>query len=249
MAGACILAVSAALRMGLGLARIACLRSLYGILASALPEAVFDIVEDTEYFTQKSIDNLAEHADSSDAVLIGCGLGLKQETREFVCSLVERLHTPILLDADGINAVSEHISVLDRTQSSGIVVTPHPKEMSRLTGKSVAYVQKNREQTAADFAREHGLTVVLKGRGRVIAAPGVEAFVNPTGNPGLATGGSGDVLAGMTASLMAQGVSPHDSAVCAAFIHGSVADVLASKTSEAYLLPSDLVKGMYLWNK
>ncbi len=249
MAGACMLSAGAALRSGVGLVRIAAVRSVYPILSSALPEAVFTVLDDEEYLTMRSLSRVLNVCNGADAALVGCGLGGNVKTVEMLNELIAQITVPMLIDADGINAVSQHIFVLNRLQSEDVVITPHPKEMARLTKKSVAQIQDEREKTAVDFAEKFALTVLLKGHRTVIAASRGESFINTTGNSGLATGGSGDVLAGIISSLMAQGMSGEDAAVCGAYIHGKNADILARKTSQSYLLPQDLVKGMYLWEK
>lgn len=249
MAGAAILSARAALRSGVGLLKIACVKALYPILASSVPEAVYIITEDEYYFTEKSLDMLYKAQKEATAVLIGCGLGQKAETINFALDFIKAIQTPLLIDADGINAVSKHINILRQIKSKDVIFTPHPKEMARLTDLSVAQVQENREKTAVDFAKKYGVTALLKGHNTIISDKNGNAFLNPTGNPGLAKGGSGDVLSGIIASLSAQGMCGFDAAVSGAYIHGKTADILVQKMSQASILPSDVAENVYLGMK
>lgn len=249
MAGASYLAASAALRAGAGLVRVAVTEKLYPILAPLLPEAVFTVTEDEKFFTGKSYNALKKASDAASAVLVGCGLGTDGATAQLLCRLLPEISAPLVIDADGLNIISEHIFILDMLKSRDAVITPHPKEMSRLTGASVTDLELDREKTALDFARRYSVSVLYKGHNTVIADKNGRAFVNKTGNSGLATGGSGDVLAGIIASLTAQGIGAFDAAVSAAYIHGRVADILAEKTSKAYLLPHDIVDNLYLFDR
>ena len=150
------------------------------------------------------------------------------------------LEKPLVLDADGINALSEHINLLEK-HSGEILLTPHPAEMARLINSDVKTVQQNRQKTASDFAKKYGVTVILKGHGTVIALKDGRVFINPTGNPGMATGGSGDVLSGMLVSFLAQGLSPETAAKAAVYIHGAAGDLAAEKKSQRSMLPSDIL--------
>ncbi|MCL2300305.1 MAG: NAD(P)H-hydrate dehydratase, partial [Firmicutes bacterium] len=168
---------------------------------------------------------LREALAGKSAVALGCGLGLNADTSEIVRSLLGEITCPLVLDADGINAAAAHTDVLKATHCQRswnmTVLTPHPGEMARLTGLSIAEIQSDREGTARRFAEEYGCVLVLKGAQTAIAAPGREPFVTPLPpNSGLAKGGSGDVLAGMTASLLAQGMAAFEAAVCAVLLHG-----------------------------
>ena len=249
MAGACILSAKSALRSGVGLVRIATVQRLYPILAISIPEAVFDILPDEEFFTLNSLQSLADGANNSAACLIGCGIGTNEPTQQLVLELLPKIKVPLLIDADGINAISKHIFILSQLKSCQVVLTPHPKEMSRLTDLAVPCIQSDRILSARNFAIKNNVTLLLKGNNTIIADKSGCIYQNTTGNSGLATGGSGDVLSGIISSIMAQGVGATDSAICGAYILGLVADILAERTSKSFLLPSDIIDNLYIWEK
>jgi hydroxyethylthiazole kinase-like uncharacterized protein yjeF len=187
---------------------------------------------------------LQQLASAMTVVAIGPGIGRHPETVEFVREAVRTLKCPLVIDADGLNAFDGNTELLDGGNRS-LVLTPHPGEMSRLAGISTKAVQADRLNIARTFAREHKLVLVLKGSLTVIALPDGTAWVNPTGNPGMATGGTGDILTGMTAGILAQ--MPNDSAraaVAAAYLHGLAGDVAAETMGEHSLIATDLLTGL-----
>lgn len=244
MAGACILSSLSALRSGVGLLKIALPQSIYPIVASSVYEAVYAVVADSKSGTvdENSIDYLLFESKNAKAVLLGCGLKCCGETADFVTHFVTLCQTPMLIDADGINSLSMNIDVL-KQRGSDIVLTPHIKEMSRLTGLSVEHILSDRQNVAESFAREHSVVLVLKGKDTIVT-DGSATFVNPTGNCGMAKGGSGDVLSGIIASLMAQGLKPIDAACCGVYIHGVAGDIAAKKLSKTAMLPSDIIANL-----
>lgn len=241
MAGACTLSSLSALRSGVGLLKVALPESIYPIVASTVYEAVFLPVKDSNNGTvcNTSLDFLLEASSKCNSILLGCGLKLCDETIEFVKSFVSACTTPMLIDADGINAVSLNIDVL-KDSKADIVLTPHPKEMSRLTGLSVDYIQSNRIEVAEKAARKFGVTLVLKGKDTVVT-DGVRTRINPTGNSGMAKGGSGDVLSGIISSLMAQGVDSFESSCIGVYIHGLAGDLASKHLSKTAMLPRDII--------
>ncbi len=243
MAGAEILSAKSALRSGIGMLRLAVVNSIYPIVAGVVHEAVYVPMSSNNYGTfkadRKNLDIIFENAEKSDALLIGCGLGVNEDTESIVKELVTKCKTPMLIDADGINCISKHIHLL-KDSSAPIVVTPHPGEMSRLTGLSVKEIENNREKTAVNFSREYNVVTVLKGADTIVT-DGKEKFISYAGNPGMATGGSGDVLAGITASFMAQGYSPLESACIGVFTHGTAGDCAKADVGEISMLPSDII--------
>lgn len=245
MAGAEILSAKSALRTGVGLLRLLILKSVYPIVAQVVPEAVFLPVDngDKLSFSMKNIDTINENIGKSKALLIGCGLSHNEDTENLVQYIVKNCKIPMVLDADGLNCISNHINLL-KEKSCDIIITPHPGEMSRLTGLSVKEISANPQKVAEDFTREYGVVTVLKGADTVISN-GEETYISYAGNPGMATGGSGDVLAGIISSLLAQGYSPTDSACCGVFIHGSAGDEAKKVLGEASMLPSDIVDNIY----
>ncbi|MBQ7133077.1 MAG: NAD(P)H-hydrate dehydratase [Ruminococcus sp.] len=241
MAGACVLSSLSALKSGVGLLKVALPQSIYPIVASSVFEAVYLPVKDSDSGTVDitSLDFLLDNSKSCSAVVIGCGLKMCDETTHFVREFVMANIKPILIDADGINALSRNINIL-KSVNSDVVLTPHPKEMSRLTSLSVEYIQENRVEVAEKFAKEYGVTVVLKGKDTVVTN-GENTFINPTGNAGMAKGGSGDVLSGIIGSLIAQGVGVFEASCCGVFIHGMSGDLAAKELSKTSMLPSDIV--------
>ena len=241
--GAPVLAARAALRTGAGLVYLGVPRDIYPIVAVKCDEAMpFPLPEDYPAILEK--------ARSCDAALIGPGLGRAPETEALVLRLLSDLDLPVVLDADGINALAGHINILDK-RSALTVLTPHEGEFARLTG--CALPVEDRLSAARDFAGAHGCILVLKGAGTVTAAPDGSAFVNTTGNPGMAKGGSGDVLAGMIAALLGQkylrqerraGDNAPELAADAVFYHGAAGDACAKKFGEYAMLPTDLIEAL-----
>ncbi len=249
MAGAAALSAKAAVRCGTGLVQVAVPLSIYPIVASHVIEPIFTLLSDGEAGTQQVL----EQAKRATAYLVGCGMGTEEEEKQRVYALISQAKAPLVLDADGINAVAENIDVL-KTASAPLILTPHPGEMARLLGITVQEVQSNRLEIARSFAQEHQVILVLKGHNTLVAVPGEEApgeissrftgkvYYNPTGNPGMAKGGSGDVLAGMIAAFCAQGVEPWKAAVSGVYLHGLAGDRCAKAYSQRAMLPTDLVE-------
>ena len=250
MAGAAMMAVKAAQRCGAGLAVAAIPRSIYPPMAAALPEAVFLPLPETEEgrLCMAACPELRRRLRSADAVVLGCGLGTGGAVEAVVRDVLAGAACPVVLDADGINCVAGHIDIRKTTRAP-LVLTPHPGEMARLLGCTIEEVQANRLETARRFAEEHQVVLVLKGSKTVVAAPGQPTLINTTGNPGMATGGSGDVLAGMIASFIAQGFEPYRAAMCAVHLHGLAGDRAAARLSQHAMLPTDLLEelgGLFL---
>ncbi len=236
MTGAVYLCSMAALRSGVGLLKIASDEKTLDILKLRLSEPVFCPVDVS---TKDGLDNLVELCDKSNAVLIGCGLGNAENTKNAVKYIIRNTKTKIILDADGINAISDSINILKEAAES-VILTPHPAEFSRISRFDVNCIQSDRINKAKEFALEYSCTLMLKGASTVICDKDGNLAVNTTGNPGLSKGGSGDVLAGVCASLVCQGLSDFDASVCASFLHGKAADNLAKIIGQSGLLPSDL---------
>ena len=243
MAGAAMLAASAALRCGAGLVQLAIPRSVYPCAASRLWEAVFLPLPETEEgkLAPQSIPLLLDASRRVSSCLLGCGMGMSSAAANTVEALLRQSKIPTVLDADGINAVAEHKDILKAVQAP-LILTPHPGEMARLTGMTVAQVQASRTSLAAEFATQHGVVLVLKGHHTVIAAPDGRQWVNPTGNAGMARGGSGDLLAGMIAAFLAQGMDAADAAVLGVWLHGAAGDLCAKKRSQTAMLPHEMLE-------
>lgn len=242
MAGAAIMAGKAALRCGLGLLKTALPKSIYPIAAGAIFESVFFPLEETSdgKISKCNIDFLLCEAEKSSAVLLGCGLSVCDDTEELVNSFIENCTKPLVLDADALNCVSKNPKILKKAKAP-IIITPHPGEMARLVKSTPKAVNADRAEIAADFAKEYGVVTVLKGSGTIIASPDGKILINRTGNSGMATGGSGDVLAGMSGSLLAQGAKAFDAAAAAVYLHGLAGDIAAEKLGRISMLPTDLI--------
>ena len=233
MPGAAVLATAGALKMGAGRVTAA--------LPAACPEAMLLDVAENEIHGM-DIGEISRLVDfPADAWLIGPGMGREPQTLEVIRELVAQLRAPMVLDADALFAVCGYLRLLKRAQAP-IVITPHPGEMAKLLGVSVEEVQSNRVELAESFAKQTDTVVVLKGVGTVIAAPEGRIFINNTGNPGMATAGAGDVLAGMVATLLAQGMVPAVAAACAVWLHGHAGDLAAAEHGMAGLLAGDIMR-------
>ncbi|MCD6363782.1 MAG: NAD(P)H-hydrate dehydratase [Synergistetes bacterium] len=242
--GASALASMAALRIGAGLVYLAVPESLNDIMEVKLTEVITIPVSDSGgAFDIRSLLELREHLERSDVIVLGPGIGTSPPTKTFVWKLLEEAKKPMVIDADGLNCLVGHLDLL-RNYASNLVITPHPGEMARLIGVKSYQVQEDRIGIAERFAQEYGTTVVLKGARTIIASPDGRTFINPTGNPGMATGGTGDVLTGMIGGLIAQGLDPVDASCVAAFIHGLSGDIASMKKGEIPLVASDLLEAI-----
>ncbi len=243
MAGAAILAAKAALRSGAGLVTVATPHSVYPIVAAAVPEATFlPLAEDEDgCMASDAVEPIVRRAQSADAVVLGCGLGCSVAVTQLFLQLRRRATCPLILDADGINAVKPHMLV-EETAFAPLILTPHPGEMARLLDSTIDEVQRHREEIARRFADDYGVVLTLKGYHTLVAAPARPLLQNNTGNPGMATGGSGDVLAGLIGGLTAQGVDPYYAAMCGVYIHGAAGDCAAARLSQHAMLPSDMLE-------
>ncbi|MBQ0098912.1 MAG: NAD(P)H-hydrate dehydratase [Oscillospiraceae bacterium] len=243
MAGASILSAKSALKTGVGLLRQVVPQSIYPIVAGAVYEPVFVTVEDSidKTVSKNAVDYLLSLSKTSTAVLLGCGLKNTEDIQILVERFICESEVPLIIDADGINALSQHIDILDKAKCE-VVLTPHPKEFSRISGLSVEDIEKDREKAVAVFTdRYKNITLVLKGNGTLVKRYGCETYINKTGNEGMAKGGSGDVLSGIISSLTAQGVETHISSLCGVYIHGLAGDIAKEKFTEISMLPSDTV--------
>jgi ADP-dependent NAD(P)H-hydrate dehydratase / NAD(P)H-hydrate epimerase len=245
-AGAAAMAGMAALRAGAGLSTVATAKSVLGTVAGFHPELMTEPLPETDAGTISTAaqDRIAGLAKGRTVLAIGPGISRDPQTAQLVRSLVSGLQLPMVVDADGLNAFEERTEELNG-RSRTLVITPHPGEMARLVGSSIADVQKDRLGVARKFAREHELIVVLKGHRTLVVRPDGEAWVNTTGNPGMATGGTGDILTGMVAGMIAQHPKNAFEAVLAAVhLHGLAGDVARESVGEHSLVATDLLQGM-----
>ena len=244
MCGAAILAARGALRSGVGILRAVICDSIYSPFTAAVPEAVCVPVKTGESGTADSEDNkIYEPLSSCKAVLIGCGMGNNEDTLKILQKVIKKADCPIVIDADGINALCRRINII-REAKKEIILTPHPGEMARLCGVTTAEIEQNRIYYASKTAKELNVILVLKGANTIVALPDGKIFFNTTGNPGMATGGSGDVLAGIMVSLLAQGMACEEAAKSAVYIHGAAGDLAAKQFGEMGMLPSDIINNL-----
>ena len=234
--GAAALAARGALRTGAGVVYLAVPESIYAIEACKLSEAVvLPLPDQNGMYAPEAIKEIESLLPKMDAVLIGPGMGQSDGTLAVVEYVLKNSNVPVVLDADGINVISSHKDILrDRAQAT--ILTPHDGEFIRLSGQPLT----DRELSAKTVAKDLGCIVLLKGN-RTIITDGNTCYVNKTGNPGMATGGSGDVLAGVIVSLLGQGVAPVLAAAAGAWLHGAAGDVCARKIGEYGMLPQDML--------
>jgi NAD(P)H-hydrate epimerase len=245
-AGAAAMAGIAVLRAGAGLSTVATPKSVLGTVAGFHAELMTEPLPETDAGTisTTALDRIAELAKGKTALAIGPGISRDPQTAQLVRTLVAKLQLPMVVDADGLNAFEGRTDELNG-KGRTLVITPHPGEMARLAGSSIAEVQKDRLGVARKFAREHELVVVLKGHRTLVVQPGGDAWVNTTGNPGMATGGTGDILTGMVVGMIAQ--HPKDAfaaALAGVHLHGLAGDVMRESLGEHSLVATDLLRGL-----
>lgn len=235
--GAAALAAMGALRMGAGLVYLGVTQSIYAIEAVKLTEAVvFPLPDRDGMLDASALDKLLPMLENMDAVLMGPGLGISPGTEAVVTTVLRQYDGPVVLDADGINLMTAHKDIL-RGRTAPTILTPHAGEFVRFGG----VLSEDRTESALKLAVELGCLVLLKGH-RTVITDGHRIYVNPTGNPGMAVGGSGDVLAGMIVSLLGQGIEPLAATACAAWLHGAAGDRCAQTLGQYGMLPSDMLQ-------
>lgn len=240
--GAAYLASQGAILSGSGLVTLAIGRSLCEILASKLTEVMVKPFFETK---DLSLGLLAEKdilafSEKCSAVAIGPGISKNKETQKLVLNLISKLNKPLVIDADGLNAIAGHIDIL-KSAKAPIILTPHPGEMSRLVGKDKDEIQNNRKEVAMKFANEYNVVLVLKGHETLVANQTGELYVNRTGNPGMASGGTGDVLTGIIAAFIGQGIEPFMAASLAVYFHGLAGDLALKEKGVLSLIATDLL--------
>jgi NAD(P)H-hydrate epimerase len=241
--GAAGLAGRAALRAGVGLCTVATPASQQPIVATLALEYMTEPLAETAdgCVAGAARERIGELAAGRDAIALGPGLGVNAETLALARALARDDPRPMVIDADGLNALAGHTAVLTSARGPR-ALTPHPGEMARLAGLTAADVQADRIETARAFAAAHGVALALKGAGTVIAAPDGRVFVNPTGNPGMASGGTGDVLTGLVGALLARGLGPVAALQAGCYLHGLAGDLAAAALGEDGLVASDLIE-------
>lgn len=245
MTGAPCLAGNAAVRMGAGLITVVVPSSLRPVVEAKLMEVMSIGIEDagSGYFSMEMVPEVLERVSKADVVVIGPGLGSHPGSGPFLRELIPGIRAPFLVDADGLNALGGQVEVL-RTAVSPCILTPHPGEMSRLTGESIEAIEASRIGSALHLAEEQNVTVILKGARTIITTSGGDVFINTTGNPYMASGGMGDALTGIVAALAAQGLSPTDAACAGVFLHGMSADLLVRRFPMSPVSATDVIENI-----
>ncbi|MBM3289058.1 MAG: NAD(P)H-hydrate dehydratase [Candidatus Hydrogenedentes bacterium] len=240
--GAATLAAVAAGRAGAGLVTVGLPQPIVPFVAPALLECMWIALPATksDSFAADAAAPALAAAENKQAVVIGPGISTHDETRKFVFEFVRQCKAPMVIDADALNALAVNPGVIAMANAP-VTVTPHPGEMARLAGVPTDAVQRDRVTAATQLAARHGCVVVLKGHHTVIAGPGGECAINPTGNAGMATGGTGDVLAGIIGGLAAQGMSAWDAAGAGAYVHGLAGDIAAAERTQRATIARDVL--------
>ncbi len=243
--GAAVMSTRAALRTGAGLTMLAAPRSIITAVAGSIAESTFlPLPENADGFVGEGAEiALREVLPKMNAVMIGCGLGNSENSRKITEFVIKNASCPIIIDADGINSISQNINVL-KERTGATIITPHPMEFSRISGLSVGEIERDRIGAAVRFSREYGVIVVLKGANTVIT-DGDHIYVNTSGNPALAKGGSGDVLCGMIGGLLAQNADdPIEAATNAVYCHGFAAEWVSNEIPQACVLAGDIIEAL-----
>lgn len=241
MSGAAVLAAVAALRSGAGLVQLAVPSGVWPVVASANPcYLTAPLPEDAEgRFGGDAVAPALSLAEIADVVALGPGIGRGEALTGFVSTVLDQVQAPLVLDADGLNAIVGHCECLTARKRPA-VLTPHPGEFARLLGSDVPTVQSRRQELAVRFAAEHGVVLALKGHGTVVT-DGRRVYLNTTGNAGMATGGTGDVLTGVIAALIGQDMEPFAAAQLGVHVHGLAGDLARDDLGEISLIASDLL--------
>ena len=240
MPGAACFAVRAATKCGVGIIEAVIPEDIYNIVASNIPEALIFPYKDEENIE----DIILEKSKKSTAILIGPGMGWNEKTKKIVFNMIKKCTSPMIIDADGINVISENIDILKDARSE-IILTPHPKEMSRLNKEKIEEIVLKKAEYARKFAKKYGVTLVIKGHETVISDKEGVIYVNNTGNESMAKGGSGDVLSGVIGAFLAQGVSPIDAGIISVYVHGLAGDICKKEFSSFSVTPTDLINNLY----
>lgn len=243
--GAAALCANAAMRCGTGLVTLGIAESLHPVMESLVLEPMTQPLPEKEkgFLSENCLADILALLKGKQALALGPGLGTREGTKKLVQGLIEQSPVPLVLDADAVNCIAETLDILKK-KTSPAVLTPHPGEMARLCNLSTSDVQADRMGIAGKFAAEFNVILILKGAQTIIALPHGKAFISPTGNPGMASGGVGDVLTGMIAGFLAQGLSPEAASLSGVYIHGLCADILAKEMGAFGFLAGDMVRAI-----
>lgn len=242
LTGAAYLTSQAALVAGSGLVTCGIPKSLNIVMEIKLTEAMSLALPETKELSlsSSSEEAIIDFSRNIDVVAIGPGLSRHQDTQILVRNLLKRLDKPVVIDADGVIALQGHCEILKKRKATTIL-TPHPGEMSRLIEKDVSTIQRNREKTTTLFAKKYNIIIVLKGHRTVVANSKGDVYINKTGNSGMSTAGVGDVLTGVIASFVGQGIDPYSAAIVGVYLHGLAGDIAAKEKGQFSLIASDLL--------
>lgn len=232
MTGAAYLSTTAALRMGAGLVYNYVSEDIFDIMSIKYIEAIVKSYEDLDY----------EFLEKIDAVALGMGLA-KSDLAKDLTEKILKLDKNVVVDADGLNILAENLDLLKDRKGFSTILTPHPAEFQRLTGLSISEIEANKEEICRNFAKENKVILLLKGN-KTLVTDSKKTYINKTGNAGMATAGSGDVLSGIIAALIARGLDPYNAACVGAYIHGKAGDFASKKVGEEYMLARDIIKSL-----
>lgn len=240
--GAAAMTARGAQRGGVGMVTVGCPQGIHDILEVKLTEAMTAALPEVEgCLSLSAFEEIITLSQRKQTLALGPGIGTSEQTVQLVRRLIRSCALPMVVDADGLNALAGHLGSLKERKNETTVFTPHPGEMARLTGLDIPEIESDRVAVARDFATEYGVVVLLKGARTVVAGPEGEIRINSTGNPGLASGGMGDVLTGLIGALICQGLSGLDAASLAVYLHGHAADRIARRQGEAGMTAGDLL--------
>ena len=233
----------AAMRGGAGAVILGTPESVYPILAKKLTEVMVTPLWETSggSLSATALDQMKKHIEWADLVVLGPGLSVHPDTDEFVHQMVATISKPLLLDADGLNAFEHASGIFKKHRSKNVIITPHTGEFSRITGVGSAEIDANRINLSREYAKQLNVYLVLKGAPTVTATPGGQVYVNSTGNAGMATAGSGDVLTGLIASLWGQGMNSAEAAYSGVYLHGLSGDLVKKDLGEKSLMATDIL--------
>lgn len=242
MSGAAVMSIMSAIKCGVGVVRAVLPMCIYNITAARAIEATFLPLKENQSGTIAAweLPRIMDCMESCSAAMVGCGMGWNKDTELLIYNIIKNSKIPLIIDADGINAISQNINILDSVRL-GLIITPHMGEMSRLLKVNIDKIEADREKYITDLATRYKIVVVLKGRNTLISDPNGHLFINMNGNDGMAKGGSGDVLSGMIGSFLAQGLSPIDAAICGVHIHAEAGDRCRAALSKTAMLPTDII--------
>lgn len=245
MAGAPYLASLASLRTGCGYTYTLVPSALETIMSIKLDEGIIRPIEDRSrgHFTMESLQDILMYIKGMDSLSLGIGMGVDGDRTYIIREIIKSAKVPIVLDADAINCLSDESDIL-KNHESDLIITPHPGELSKFLDISIEEIQKKRVYYSEFVAKKYNVIVVLKGHRTVVASPKLGIYINETGNPGMATAGSGDVLTGMIASLLAQGLNAFNAAKLGVHLHGMAGDITRDKMGEYGMIASDIIENI-----